>query len=345
VLIPAVAPDPASAAQVAPVAAAQYSKVTWSRVAYPRLGCGTGSTPTATGVRFGVDVLQTSYLEDAKGHRLALVLVRCVGGSPTPSALYAFDGMAKGRPHLRSAMLAPPTAGSGTVWYATRFTTTRNGVTMTAYGVTGSAGLCCPNEAATMSWTWNGSSFQRHVTTRPYSIPTTTTTTVPASVADCTAQQLVVQFDGAQGAAGNWAAGFLIANVGPAPCALRSGVTLELLDGRGASRTASHAVSPPIELSPNASLPPLHQEPAPGETLAGLDFAVPTLPNGILSLGGTGNTCPQPLFQAQSARISFGQQVRVVTKLSTGEPGPTGTFPPICGPDLNIWDIDAFSTP
>jgi hypothetical protein len=214
---------------------------------------------------------------------------------------------------------------------------------MTAYGVTGSAGLCCPNESATMAWTWNGSTFQRHVTTQPYSEPTTTTTTVPSSVADCTAGQLTAQFDGGQGAAGLWAMGFLIADVGPVPCALRSGVTLELFDGHGDSRTASLAVGPPIELSPNTSLPPLHQQPAPGATLASLDFDVPTLPNGILSLGGTGDTCPQPLFQAWSARISFGQQVLVVTKLTTGEPGPTGSFPPMCGPDLDIWGIDASS--
>ena len=338
VLMPALAPSPATAAHVAPVGVGSYAKVHWATVAYPRLGCGTGSTATATGVRFGVDVLQVSYLEDAPGRHLAIVLVKCAAGSPTPSALYAFDAVTKGRPHLRSVLLAPPNPRSPTIWSATAFTTTRTGVAMDALGVTGSAPICCPNEAATMRWKWTGAGFQRHVTAQPYSTPTTTTTTVPLSVEDCTAGQLVGQYEGGQGAVGNWAANFAIANAGSAPCAIRSTtVSVELLNGLGASRTTPPAdVFAPILLSDHGSFPPPSQNPAPGLMLASLVLAWPTIPNGILSLGGTGNTCPQPLFVAQTAVIRLtGLQPLVVANLIAPDPG---TSPPtLCGPDLNIW--------
>jgi hypothetical protein len=134
---------------------------------------------------------------------------------------------------------------------------------------------------------------------------------------------------------------FWVANTGAAPCALRSGVTVELLDGHGATRTASHAVSPPIELTPGSSLSRLDQNPAKGETLAGLLLAWPTVPLAVLELGGSGATCPQPLFEAQSARITFaGALPLTVNDLTT--PAPPG-LQPICGPKLFVWDISALS--
>jgi hypothetical protein len=346
IVMPDLSSSPAAGGQLGRVGPGQFSKVAWATVEYPRsLGCGTGSTPSATGVIFGVDVEQVRYLKAAKGPRLAIVLVRCVSGSSTASALYVFDGVnAKGRPHLRDVLLEPPGAGSGTTWYATQFTMVRNVITMIAKGVTRSAPLCCPDETALMRWTWNGSDFQRHVTTRPYQPPISTVPTVPSSVADCAAPQLVAQFRGSQGAAGNWTSSLLIANTGAAPCALRSGVTLELLDGQGASRSASHAVSPPIELSPHSSLPPLNQEPATGETLAIVVFAAPTVPDAVEALGGRGETCPEPLFEAQSARITFaGVPPLIVNNLTTPEPAPSGSVPPMCGPQLFVWEVASLS--
>jgi hypothetical protein len=345
IVMPALSSSPATGAQLGRVGSGQFSKVAWATVEYPRsLGCGTGSTPTATGVIFWVDVEQVRYLKSAKGPRLAIVLVRCVSGSSTPSALYVFDGVdAKGRPHLRDVLLEPPGAGSGTTWYATQFTIVRNLITMMAKGVTGSAPLCCPNETALMRWTWNGSDFQRHVTTQPYQLPTTTVPTVSSPVAACAASQLVAQYRGSQGATGNWASSLLIANTGAAPCALRSGVTVELLDGQGASRSASHAVSPPIELSPQSSLPPLNQEPATGETLATVVFAAPTIPQAVGELGGSGVTCPEPLFEARSARVTFAGVQPLIVNLTASEPAPSGSVPPMCGPQLFVWEVASFS--
>lgn len=163
---------------LAQVAAGPYGDVAWRSVQYPglnfatsaypkTLGCSTTSTATPTGFVFPVDVQQVSYLQPQNGPRLAIVLVHCLSGSPTPSSLYAFDGMTNGHPQLFAVLLAPPTSGSASLWYATGFSTSGDKIVMPAKGVTGSAPVCCPNVTALMHWTWNGSIFERSVRTAP----------------------------------------------------------------------------------------------------------------------------------------------------------------------------------
>lgn len=156
----------------------------------------------------------------------------------------------------------------------------------------------------------------------------------------------MAQFRGSQGAAGNWVSGFWIANTATSPCALRSGVTVVLANSQGDTRTATATIETPILLSPKSTIPPFAQDPTKGESLAALSLAWLTVPNAVLQLGGTGTQCPQPVFQAESVRITFtGAEPLIVTDLTTSQPPPSGTIPPICGSDVFVWAITSLTAP
>ncbi len=168
---------------------------------------------------------------------------------------------------------------------------------------------------------------------------------VASSAPPCSASQLVAQYRGSQGEAGNWASSFWVANTSPIPCAMGSTVAVKLLGSGADSRTASHLVDSPIRLSANARIPPPGQNPQKGQTLAAVGVSWPTEPNAVSDLGGTGVTCPQPLFQAQSARITFGnEQTLNVDSLTTSQP-PLSRIPPICGPTTYLWDVSPLTAP
>ena len=159
-------------------------------------------------------------------------------------------------------------------------------------------------------------------------LSTTTTTAVPASEATCDAAQLGIQYTGSQGAAGNWTAGFWIADRSQTPCALRSSVTVDLIDRFGAERSASAPIPVAIPLSAVATLPSTSGANAPaGEQLASLVLAWPTLPDAIDELegndGGPNAQCPQPLFTPVAPRITIGGEQPVTVKpLSIAGPVP-----------------------
>lgn len=177
-------------------------------------------------------------------------------------------------------------------------------------------------------------------TTTASPLPTTTTSIVPLSVPTCTESQLAAQYDGTQGSAGNWFTGFLIANTAPASCALRSRVTVELLNDQGGTRTTSNAIYPPILLSALGIIPPLGQKPAKGQRLAYLGVTWPTLPDAIGILGGSGVNCPQPLFQPQAAEVTFANTAPlIVDGLSNSE--PPGAVPAICGSFIRVFEMDS----
>jgi len=154
---------------LAVVGAGQYADVAWHNVEYPGLnfattqyphvlGCGTNSASTRTGYVFPVEVQQVSYVQPLGGPRLAIVLVRCRAGSPTPSSLYAFDDVkANGKPHLFQVLL-PPMALQ-TFWYATGFSLSGNQIAMVARGADANAPICCPDVSGVMHWHWNGARF------------------------------------------------------------------------------------------------------------------------------------------------------------------------------------------
>jgi len=175
-----------------------------------------------------------------------------------------------------------------------------------------------------------------------------TGSTVPAitsSAGACTNGVLTAQYRGSQGAAGNVASGFWVVNTGPTPCELSGTVSVELLNGHGASRTASNGVNPPILLSANGTMPAPGSNPAKGSTLASIVLFWPTIANAVQSLGESGVTCPQPLFQATSAHITFsGLQPLIVTGLTTSEPAPTA-IPSMCGSDMSVTAVSPLTAP
>ena len=179
-------------------------------------------------------------------------------------------------------------------------------------------------------------------------LATTTTTAVPASEAACDAAQLGIQYTGSQGATGNWTAGFWIADRSQSPCALRSSVTVDLVDRFGAERSASASLRAPIQLSAGATLPSTSgANPPPGEQLGSLVLAWPTLPNAIDELtgsdGGPNAQCPQPLFTPVAAQITLnGEQPVMVNQLSIEGPVPS-SIGSLCGDLVQIWHIDSLN--
>jgi hypothetical protein len=220
-----------------------------------------------------------------------------------------------------------------------------NGVSIYATGIKGQWGV--PSLGVNITALGPNTSRILHTLRRAAGAPTTVTTVpaVASSAPACTAGHLTAQYRGSQGAAGNLASGFWIANTGTAPCQLSGTVSVELIDAHGASRTASHGVTPPIVLSTNGAMPAPGQNPAKGATLASVVLFWPTIPNAVQSLGGTGATCPQPLFQATSAHITFsGLQPLVVTDLTTSTPAPA-EIPSMCGSDMSVMEISPLTAP
>jgi len=163
------------------VGSGPYADVAWHSVKYPgvnfataqyphSLGCGINSAATPTGYVFPVQVLQVSYVQPHGAPRLAIVLVRCQAGSPTPSALYAFDSVgANGTPHVFQVLLRPPSTAPYTFWNATSFSVAGSTIVMQATGSDARAPICCPDIAAIMRWRWNGHRFVGPMTiTKPH---------------------------------------------------------------------------------------------------------------------------------------------------------------------------------
>jgi hypothetical protein len=127
--------------------------------------------------------------------------------------------------------------------------------------------------------------------------------TVPS--ATCRADQLVIQYKGAQGAAGNIVSAFWIANTSGSSCSLRSTVTANLLNGSGATQlSASTTLNTPIFLAANTKMPAGNFVPT-GDSLAAVGLRWPTIAMGALMMGSTSGYCPQALFSPAAVRIEF----------------------------------------
>jgi hypothetical protein len=127
----------------------------------------------------------------------------------------------------------------------------------------------------------------------------------PAVARTCRADQLAIQYRGSQGATGNIASGFWIANLSGTPCSLRSSVTVDLLNSTGATQlSASKSLTSPIELTANTSMPPGGVVPQ-GDKLGFVVLFWPTIPDAAASVGVADGQCPQPLFLPSAVRIDF----------------------------------------
>jgi hypothetical protein len=144
-----------------------FQLVSWSRVAYPglnfsnarypaRMGCGPGFPSI-----FPVHVQQVAYILPARTKvTVALVLVKCESGTPTPSSLYAFEpGRNPSTPRLLQVLLAPPNPKANVLLYAEHLRVSGNTVELPVREVTGSAPICCPNVSTTLHWRIEGDHF------------------------------------------------------------------------------------------------------------------------------------------------------------------------------------------
>ena len=102
-----------------------YPGLNFSKVTFPgNIGCNPGSA-----YGFTVDVQQVSYIQAAQGTQIALVLVKCDAGTPTPSSLYAFT-VSRGRAAQLLQALAPPEPLAQVVWYAAGFSISEDAVAL-----------------------------------------------------------------------------------------------------------------------------------------------------------------------------------------------------------------------
>ncbi len=133
-----------------------YPGLNFSKVTFPgNIGCNPGSA-----YGFTVDVQQVSYIQSAQGTPVALVLVKCDAGTPTPSSLYAFTVKpGSSEPQLLQTLLAPPAPLAQVFWYATGFSMSEDAVVLPSRGVTGAAAICCPNVSEDMRWVLQGGRF------------------------------------------------------------------------------------------------------------------------------------------------------------------------------------------
>jgi len=133
-----------------------YPGLNFSKVTFPgNIGCNPGSA-----YGFTVDVQQVSYIQSAQGTPIALVLVKCDAGTPTPSSLYAFTVKpGSSEPQLLQTLLAPPEPLAQVLWYATGLSISEDAVVLPSRGVTGAAAICCPNVSEDMRWVLRGGRF------------------------------------------------------------------------------------------------------------------------------------------------------------------------------------------
>ncbi|HLG66475.1 MAG TPA: hypothetical protein VKV36_01225 [Acidimicrobiales bacterium] len=152
----------------------------------------------------------------------------------------------------------------------------------------GLAGLVvCACGPSTITGTPVASSPAGSTTSAPAAASTTSTTTVPT--ATCQSSQLEASLEGVQGAAGNVAAAFWIADMSGTPCALEPSITVDVLDGSGTIRMSASKVLPaPIPLGADGVIPSGSVVAQPGQSL-GLAFVSlfwPTPPNVVGSTDG-----------------------------------------------------------
>ena len=158
--------SPPSSAAIEVTSGTAFQDVVWKHVDYPGLnfskvtfpghiGCNPGSA-----YGFTVDVQQVSYIQSAQSTQIALVLVKCDAGTPTPSSLYAFTVKpGSSKPQLLQTLLAPPAPLARVFWYATGFSISEDAVVLPSRGVTGAAAICCPNVSEDMRWVLRGGRF------------------------------------------------------------------------------------------------------------------------------------------------------------------------------------------
>lgn len=163
-----------------------------------------------------------------------------------------------------------------------------------------------------------------------------------ATLATCRADQLVIQYKGSQGAAGNIASAFWVANTSGGSCSLQSSVTVDLLNGSGTAQlSASSTLGTPIQLAAKTKMPNGNAVPS-GDHLASVVLIWPTIPDAALMMGSTSAGCPQPLFSPAAIRFGFnGIAPITISQLAAGS--ELAQQLSICGTHFSIAGVSPLS--
>jgi len=129
---------------------------------------------------------------------------------------------------------------------------------------------------------------------------TTTTSTTPSTVglAACREGQLQIRPKGIQGATGNWAGAYWVADTSPQACVLQSPVKVNLLNGTGGVQLSATSSSPSLRLSGDTPMPA--DNIVSSGQLAYVSLFWPT--DGSFA----GGRCPTPDFIPAAIEITFG---------------------------------------
>jgi len=139
-----------------------------------------------------------------------------------------------------------------------------------------------------------------------------------------------------QGAVGNWAGAFWVADSSSDACALQSPARVDLIDASGQVRLSATTPFIAIPLSAGARFPAADAPPA--GHLAFVTLFWPTDPNAALAMGATSGACPIPDFVPRSARFAFGDSGPITVTTLRADDGEIA----ICGNHISL-DIGPLS--
>ena len=163
------------------------------------------------------------------------------------------------------------------------------------------------------------------------------TTEPSSSTPECHADQLETQLKGIQGATGNWAAAFWVADISPRACVLHSPVEVDLTDSSGRMALRATKTFAPVPLSGGASIPAGDYPPA--GRLAFVVLFWPTDANAALAMGENSGRCPTADFVPTNVRMTFGTSEAVEAESLRGNDREIA----ICGTQVSVMDVGALS--
>jgi hypothetical protein len=173
------------------------------------------------------------------------------------------------------------------------------------------------------------------VTTSTTAMPMTTTTPSTTTLSTvglvaCSASQLQIQLKGIQGATGNWAAAYWVADSSPRACLLRSPAKMNLLNSSGGIQLSATGTFTSLPLSADTPMPA--DNTVSSGQLAFLTLFWPTDADAELAQNGP---CPTPDFVPAAIDINFGGSGAVTVPNTRID----GREVAICGQRISVADV------
>ena len=163
----------------------------------------------------------------------------------------------------------------------------------------------------------------------------------PATAAACVAANLVVYYDGSQGAGGSQFGGFVIRNIGPTECQLRAPITLVGLDaaGRTITNTLQYKIAPDAILTPRTPPVPPGVNPPAGVFLG----RIPVISNPRDD--NTPNGLCETVITPATWRLHIGAATRNIPNRVPPNPSLNTSGLPTCKGKISNMDVTAYSAP